>query len=63
MSLLSERQAYVAMLAFLDAQYQSGVEELAGLLGSMSLLADGRPADSAIAQEWRAAVEIALARG
>jgi hypothetical protein len=48
------------MLAFLDAQYRSGVEELGALVGSMSLLADGLPAGTGITQEWRAALEIAL---
>ena len=57
---ISEHQAYLAMLAFLDAQHRSGIEELGALIGSMSLLADGRPADPAITQEWRAALEIAL---
>jgi hypothetical protein len=57
---ISEHQAYVAMLAFLDAQYRSGVEELGALVGSMSLLADGLPAGTGITQEWRAALEIAL---
>lgn len=57
---ISEHQAYLAMLAFLDAQHRSGVEELGALIGSMSLLADGSPADPAITQEWRAALEIAL---
>ncbi|MBT2325896.1 hypothetical protein J7E62_26560 [Variovorax paradoxus] len=60
---LSERQAYLAMLAFLGAQHRSRVDELGALLGSMSLLADGRPADPAITQEWRVALEIALAQG
>jgi hypothetical protein len=57
---ISEHQAYVAMLAFLDAQYSSGVEELGALVGSLSLLADARPADPGIPQEWRAALEFAL---
>jgi hypothetical protein len=37
------------MLAFLDAFYQKNrSDELGALLGSMSLLKDGIPADSAI---------------
>ena len=57
--LLTERQAYLAMYAFLDAQYRLGWEELGGLLGSMSLLADGKTADSAIARDWAEAVAAA----
>lgn len=59
---LSERQAYLAMLAFLDAQYRSGVEELGALIGSMSLLADGKPADPGVTKEWRMALEITLTK-
>lgn len=57
---LTSDQAYLAMFAFLDRQFSLGWEELGGVLGSMSLLADGSPADPALAQDWRAAVEAAL---
>ncbi|WP_455342525.1 hypothetical protein [Variovorax durovernensis] len=59
---LSEHQAYLAMLAFLEAQYRSAVEELGALIGSMSLLADGKPADPGVSQEWRVALEFALTK-
>lgn len=57
---LSTHQAYLAMFAFLEEQYRlcpSG--EIGGLLGSMSLLPDGSPADSAVASQWQMAVQAA----
>lgn len=57
---LTPEQAYLAMYAFLDKHFSLGCEELGGILGSMALLADGSPADPAIAQEWRKAVATAL---
>jgi hypothetical protein len=61
MAQLSEQQAYLAMFAFLEGQYVStGAADLGALLGSLSLLPDGSPADPAHAEEWRASVEAAL---
>lgn len=57
---LTQDQAYLAMYAFLDKQFSLGCEELGGILGSMSLLADGCPADQAFAREWKDAVAAAL---
>ena len=57
---LTPAQAYLAMYAFLDKQFSLGCEELGGILGSMSLLADGSPADQALVQEWQEAVASAL---
>ena len=57
---LDEDQAFLAMFAFLEKQYVLGCEELGGILGSMSLLPDGKPADSALASDWYAAVEAAI---
>jgi len=58
---LSPQQAYLAMFKFLEIQHGlSGSEDLASLLGSMSLLPDGRPADPALATDWQSAVEAAL---
>lgn len=58
---LSEREAYAAMFAFLDAWHKRGPsDELAGLLGSMSLLADGRTADPALWSDWLEAVRKAI---
>lgn len=62
MTQLSPHQAYLAMFAFLEEQYRlcpSG--EIGGLLGSMSLLPDGAPADSAVANQWQKAVQAACA--
>lgn len=58
---LTEQQAYSAMLHFLEAQFgRTGSDDIGALLGSASLLDDGRPADPAIADEWRACVVAAL---
>ena len=58
---LSRIQAYVAMFAFLQAHWQrSGSDEIAALLGSMSLLADGRPVDPAVGADWEYAILSAL---
>lgn len=59
---LSERQAYAATYSFLEHLYRlTNSDYLATLLGGMSLLPDGGTADPAIAEEWRAAVDRALA--
>ena len=57
---LSQEQAYLAMYAFLAKQFSLGCEELGGILGSMSLLADGTPADAALSSDWKEAVEAAV---
>lgn len=50
-------EAYRVMLAFLNAFYRKNQsDELGALLGSMSLLKDGIPADSAYAKDWYNAV-------
>jgi hypothetical protein len=54
---LSEQEGFLAMYAFLDAEYQrSPSEGLGALLGSLSLLEDGRPADPAVALNWQNAI-------
>ena len=61
-SLLTSRQAYLAMFEFLRQHNERGPsDEIGGLLGSMSLLADGQPADPAYATDWAAAVSAVLA--
>lgn len=58
---MSSEQAYAAMYAFLDAWYQkTKSDDLGALLGSMSLLPDGAPADSAIHSDWELAVSKAV---
>jgi hypothetical protein len=64
MAVLTEQQAYEAMFYFLDQRYQKLKEgALASLLGDMSTLSDGGPADSAIENYWRKAVGFALSEG
>lgn len=57
---LTPEQAYLAMYFFLNKHFSLGCEELGGILGSMSLLPDGSPADSAFASDWQEAVAAAL---
>lgn len=57
---LTEHQAYLAMFAFLETQFRStGSGDIGALLGSLSLLPDGSPADPAHKAEWQAAVAAA----
>jgi hypothetical protein len=59
---LSRNQAYLAMFAFLEAHWKrSGSDDIAALLGSMSQLAGGVPADPAISADWESAVDAAVA--
>jgi hypothetical protein len=61
MNTLTEQQAYLAMFRFLESIYATTQsDDIGGLLGSMSLLADGGPADSAFRSDWAAAVRAAL---
>jgi len=57
---LTKEQAYLAMYSFLDKQYSLGCEELGSILGNMSLLPDGNPADPALASDWQEAVTAAV---
>jgi len=53
MNELNPLQAYRAMFYFLEAYYErTGADDVGALLGSMQLLEDGMPADSAIWSEW-----------
>jgi hypothetical protein len=61
MTQLTSQQAFLAMYSFLDAHYQrSKADAVGALLGSMSLLRDGRPADPAIENDWQVAVRAAV---
>ena len=52
---------YKAMYLFMYRLYKmTGSDDLAGFLGSMSLLEDGRPVDSAIWDDWVGAVNDSL---
>lgn len=51
-------QAYKAMYLYLEGLYDmTGSDDLAGFLGGMSTLKDGKPADSAVWNDWLEAVD------
>ena len=55
---LSVKEAYRAMVAFLEAYYDRGKsEEIAVLLSSLAAGPDGRPMDPAHWRDWLTAVE------
>jgi microcompartment protein CcmK/EutM len=61
MRVLSEEQAYLAMFAFLEAHYElTKADDVGALLGGLSLLPDGQPADPACRNDWKRAVDAAL---
>ena len=56
------KTAYLAMYHFLDQYYQmTKSDDVGSLLGDMSLLQDGRPADAAYWNDWLEAVKKAEA--
>lgn len=64
MDKLTVQEAYCAMYKYLENLYRlTNSDDLAGFLGSMSLLPDGKPADPAIWQEWLDAVAKAKESG
>ena len=61
---MTNQQAYAAMFRFLEQLYQhTKSDELGGILGSLSVLADGSPADPAVLRDWNDAVEYAMRGG
>jgi hypothetical protein len=55
---LTPKDAYVAMYLFLSELYErAGYDQLGGLLGGMSLLDDGTPADPGYWDDWLRMVE------
>lgn len=51
--MLSEKEAYKAMILFLEKYYFiSKSDDIGSLLGSMMILEDGKPVDSALWYEW-----------
>ncbi|MEL6302450.1 MAG: hypothetical protein AAFV47_11045 [Pseudomonadota bacterium] len=55
---MDRKEAFLAMYSFLEAEYElTKSDDLGGLLGSMSLLADGSTADPAIWSEWENACD------
>lgn len=64
MTVMSDKQAYAAMFHFLQQLYlRTKSDDLGGLLGGMSMLQDGSPADPAIGSDWQEAVEYTLKGG
>lgn len=60
---LTAKEAYLAMYAFLELHYRrSGMDDLGVLLGGMSLLEDGSPADPSAWTAWEAAMVAAHTR-
>ena len=58
MNTLNEIEAYRAMFFFLEDFYEkTKSDELGGILGTLAMLEDGRPADPAIWNEWVKAIE------
>ncbi|MDJ0580437.1 hypothetical protein [Crocosphaera sp.] len=58
MNKLTEKQAYLAMIEFLDDYYeQTQSDEIGELLGSLQLLEDGKPADPAMWEDWLKSIE------
>ena len=58
---LTNEQAFLAMYSFLEKYYESTQsDDVGALLGSLSLLNDGNPADPAIQEEWIIAVNKVL---
>lgn len=58
MKSLSEQEAYAAMFAFLEHRYRlTGSDDLAALLGSMSLLPGGGTADPVLWEDWQNAIK------
>lgn len=55
---LTKNQAFLAMYSFLDEYYQlTKSDDVGGLLGSMSILLDGKVADPAIQEDWDEAIK------
>jgi hypothetical protein len=55
---LTGTQAYDAMFDFIERVYRrTNSDDLASLLGSMSTMADGRPADPALEDDWLKSVD------
>ncbi len=58
MSGLSKKEAYLAMYSFLENDYSlSKSDDIARLLGSMSLLQDGSTADPACWEDWEDSIK------
>lgn len=59
-TILTTKEAYRAMYAFLEIQYKiSKTVDVEWLLGTMQLLADGDSADPAMWEDWEDAINYA----
>lgn len=64
MDSLDQKQAMTAMFLFLEQYWrQTNSDDVAGLLGSLSIQEDGMPADQAMWSEWQECCEQAAAKG
>lgn len=51
-------EAYKAMYLYLENLYKlTGSDDLAGFLGSMSMLQDGKPVDETVWEDWLEAID------
>ena len=58
---LTSKEAYLAMFTFLDKHYElTKSDDIGALLGSMALLQDGCPVDSAIQSDWESAIDTVI---
>jgi len=58
MNTVTDKEAFLAMVAFLQDYYKrTGSDDVGGLLGGLSLLPDGSTADPAAWQDWLRAVQ------
>ena len=61
MAELTDKQAYLVAYEFLKQLYERGPsDDVAVLLGSMTLLDDGGSADPAMLQDWQKCVDLVL---
>lgn len=58
---LTEKQAYLAMLMFLEQYFhQTQSDDIGALLGSMSFLEDENTADPAMWHDWQKCIQLSL---
>ncbi len=58
---LNEKEAFIAMFYFLDAYFdRTKSDEIGSLLGDLTLLDDGKPADPAAWEDWQVAINKAI---
>jgi len=61
---LTDQQAYAAMFYYFEHYWTTTqIDELAAMLGSMSLLPSGAPVDAGVTANWNRAVQFALTGG